>query len=281
MRRAAWLLFLTGCERLLGLGAISPVSETTDAATGDGVMIDGARQSDAAIDAPPFCTTHPADPTCHDEDGDGVVDADDNCPATANPKVNGVQGDSDGDGVGDICDPHPTVKGDSIASFAPFAAGLDGGWTADQVGWTAANDAVTSPTGTTTSSNLVHSMVTAHHPTIEVRFEFLAMTAQTSSAFAAHLDFPTFPADCRSIGQNTIAIDDNNSTNNISFSPNYQTSHLYMARLSRDNPTLYCTMGPQMLSQPDQDVTDTLVAPKISVDLLQVRIHSIVIYASS
>jgi hypothetical protein len=39
-------------------------------------------------------------PAPPDSDGDGVPDADDNCPAVANP----TQTDSDGDGVGDACD---------------------------------------------------------------------------------------------------------------------------------------------------------------------------------
>ncbi|MGE5182353.1 MAG: thrombospondin type 3 repeat-containing protein [Acidobacteriota bacterium] len=280
MRCAAWLLLLTGCERLLGLGPISPLpADGADGTRGDAAVRD-APLLDVAIDAP-FCTDHPADPMCHDEDGDGVVDALDNCPTATNPPSNGVQTDTDGDGVGDQCDPHPTTIGDSIASFAPFAAGFDGGWSADVTGWTAANDAVTSPAGTTTSSNLVHALVTAHHPTIEVRFEFLAMTTSTGSTFGEHLDFPSFPGGCRSVGVNTIEIDDNNSMTPNSFTPDYLTKHVYLGRLSRDYPLMSCAFDAHMLSQPDQDVTDTLVTPKISVDLLQVRIDSIVIYASS
>ena len=38
-----------------------------------------------------------------DGDGDGVPDANDNCPAVGNPD----QADSDGDGIGDACDPTP------------------------------------------------------------------------------------------------------------------------------------------------------------------------------
>jgi Cys-rich repeat protein len=47
----------------------------------------------------PFCGTCGADPAA-DLDGDGIADAQDNCPAVAN----GDQADLDGDGVGDACD---------------------------------------------------------------------------------------------------------------------------------------------------------------------------------
>lgn len=51
----------------------------------------------------------------HDEDGDGLPDDIDPCPATA-----GDATDSDSDGVGDACDPHPATPGDSIAVFSPL-----------------------------------------------------------------------------------------------------------------------------------------------------------------
>ena len=54
------------------------------------------------------CDPCPADPTnqcnpCPDADGDGICDANDNCPNIYNP----AQIDTDGDGIGDVCDPCP------------------------------------------------------------------------------------------------------------------------------------------------------------------------------
>ena len=53
----------------------------------------------------------------HDEDGDGIADAADNCPFLANAD----QADGDGDGVGDACDPEPAMARQHLAFFAPMA----------------------------------------------------------------------------------------------------------------------------------------------------------------
>src|SRR5256712_4484576 len=47
------------------------------------------------------------DPSAEDTDGDGIIDAQDNCPAIPNP----AQTDTDGDGIGDLCDPCPLAPG--------------------------------------------------------------------------------------------------------------------------------------------------------------------------
>lgn len=57
-------------------------------------------------------------PLGHDEDGDGIDDALDNC-----PHMPGSTADGDMDGVGDICDPHPTTPGDHIGLFSTLEPG--------------------------------------------------------------------------------------------------------------------------------------------------------------
>lgn len=59
----------------------------------------------------------------HDEDADGIDDACDLCPQTADV----AQADRDGDRVGDACDPHPDDPRDQIAVFDPFTS-LDPAW---------------------------------------------------------------------------------------------------------------------------------------------------------
>ena len=80
---------------------VAPDGSVSDRATGFGfsedVFFDAARDEALVLD---FGVTEIA-AICRDQDGDGVCDADDDCPLVADPG----QTDRDGDGVGDACDP--------------------------------------------------------------------------------------------------------------------------------------------------------------------------------
>jgi hypothetical protein len=64
---------------------------------------------DGILDAIDNCR-YVANPDQADSDGDGIGDACDNCPTTPNPD----QADTDGDGIGDVCD--PDMDGDGISN---------------------------------------------------------------------------------------------------------------------------------------------------------------------
>lgn len=68
-------------------------------AEGDSVSATMTGADPLAIDTEAFEYIFPNDQS--DQDGDGIPDSADNCPAVANPG----QEDSDGDGAGDACDP--------------------------------------------------------------------------------------------------------------------------------------------------------------------------------
>ncbi|MBV8758789.1 MAG: thrombospondin type 3 repeat-containing protein [Deltaproteobacteria bacterium] len=90
MRAAVLLLGIAGCDRLFGFQDVPPP------------------EIDAAVGG---CTLGSA----HDDDGDCVPDALDNCPGLPNPD----QLDRDADLIGDACDPDPIRRGNVLVLFVP------------------------------------------------------------------------------------------------------------------------------------------------------------------
>jgi hypothetical protein len=141
---AALAPLILSCGRL-GYDAHCPPTETCahvadpDAA----ITLDGADGSPTDPDATPCDSDMDGDGICdaqdncptvynpdqHDQDGDGIGDVCDNCPSVYNPDqsdVGELNAGNTPDGVGDACDPRPAEGGDSILLFDPFTAGAFG-----------------------------------------------------------------------------------------------------------------------------------------------------------
>jgi hypothetical protein len=130
---------------------------------------------DAGIDAPPV--------TPNDRDGDGVANADDNCPDTGNanqdnedgdrfgdacdpcpPVADDAPADGDGDGVADACDPNPGTGGDRIHLFEGFQR-MPVGWETAGT-WTLVGDDVSASAASGAHALLAQPAPTTGHETI-------------------------------------------------------------------------------------------------------------------
>ena len=135
MRVLVLLVLASGCDAIFGLHP-------------------AVLRSDSAID-----TARDTLVTGHDEDGDGVIDTADNCPAD----VNVAQADGDGDGVGDACDPDAQVQ-NAIIGFDPFIT-LGSPWSMVSGTWVIGGDSVETTSGGVlawTQASLSVSTIEAH-----------------------------------------------------------------------------------------------------------------------
>jgi hypothetical protein len=135
---------------------------------------DGAPATDVAIDSAPT----------HDEDGDGIPDAIDNCPvdptATQEP-------DTDGDGIGDLCDPHPADNHDRVVLFATMQPGDTGGFD-DSTGTPFTQDADAVETQDAAVTSRLTFPVALASARVEVGYDLLDLgvaTAQQQLAIGA------------------------------------------------------------------------------------------------
>jgi len=132
------LIFSVFLITVLVTGAVAVGMITTDAfAAGQGKGDDNGKGKDGhgqkgcetASEASQGKTNNPH---CEDEptdtDGDGIIDADDNCPGTSNAD----QADFDGDGIGDACD--ADIDGDGVSNGSDDCAETPAGTDVDAVG---------------------------------------------------------------------------------------------------------------------------------------------------
>ena len=127
------------CESLEVCGSSKEACVQGDAGVSLSALLNGAQGAYPLF----FCDTPDSEPSCvpfregeftgmslpDDQDGDGVTDAEDNCPTVFNaprPLEQYTQGDADADGQGDACDVCPLNEGTDCARFDPNDRDADG-----------------------------------------------------------------------------------------------------------------------------------------------------------
>jgi hypothetical protein len=110
----------------------------------------------------------------HDEDGDGIGDACDDCPTS--PDVE--QADSDGDGVGDLCDPNPTTPGDKLVLFEPNFSEATSGYDQYSQTYSFSNDTLV--LGTRSDFGQAHFAMPLDATRVEIVFTVIDTSASST-----------------------------------------------------------------------------------------------------
>lgn len=169
---------------------------------------------------------HNADDNCprvanvdqHDEDGDAFGDACDNCPSLNNPNqadTTELEMRALPDGVGDVCDPRTGVSGDTLRAFYSFATDAQASaWTG--TGWTISGDAAHANGAATWTSTRA---VQGDGFLVRVEAASLGLLPQSALAITVDGDGVAIGATCTLGDQQLTVTEAGGATNSVMLSP--------------------------------------------------------------
>lgn len=177
----------------------------------------GDLDGDGVLDADDNCP-RASNVDQHDEDGDAFGDACDNCPSVKNPNqadTTELEMRAFPDGVGDACDPRTGVSGDELRAFYSFATDAQASaWTGS--GWTISGDAVHAAGAATWTS--VHA-VQGDGFLVRAEVASLVLAPQGGFAITVDGDGAATGATCTLRDQDLTVTEVLGATNSVALSP--------------------------------------------------------------
>ena len=223
----------------------------------------------------------PDDDANSDTDGDGVMNATDNCPIVPNamqynedadtfgdacdvcpPHVDNTDGDSDG--VGDQCDPNPGTSGEQIVLFEGFTGAIPTGWTANGT-WATSNGALTT-VGDDTVRTLVVPVTRSARQTLYTQLQITALSQGSGGGIGVVDGFNATPnvglqcGGARSLGEYLAIVDHANTDILASTGHPMDVGTMYRLRFTRvDNDYTCSDLATSQSVNEQQGTTGTYV----------------------
>ncbi|MGE0545534.1 MAG: hypothetical protein AB7O24_12875 [Kofleriaceae bacterium] len=234
-----------------------------------------------------ICSSEPGE--CADEDFDLVINADDNCPGTPNPAIDGTQRDDDGDDVGDACDPHPSSPHDAIAAREFFNATSFSDWLPDDpTAWTIEDGAaITPPETPQVFSRLTLAAAPLQRPTVEAGITIDAVGPEGRNNHVGVLLSVPSGATCYieedAPGSNSdLTLEIDSSVVGTEGLTAITSGSPLVFRFTRDTDQFRCALdhvpGPLEIVDAQPAPTEATAVPSIFVESIKARIRYVVVY---